>query len=177
MGTVAVLIDDGFDEPTFALVRRRLTDAGHVIAVLGTEVGRVVRGKSGKVEVIVEHAFAEHDPKEFDGLIVLAEPSRETDALDFLRKVGAETALAANPDGQQMLAAAGVRRVVRGAENGGDVAGAMLKMLHASPHADEPPSARHADYGRQTHGGQQYGTSGVSGQPVEDAGEVKDVEE
>jgi hypothetical protein len=168
MGTVAVVIGEDFDERALALVRRRLSEAGHVLTVLGGEVGQAVRGRHGSGEVIVEAALAEHAPADFDGVIVLATPDAEAAA--FLRRA-APVARAAEEGGNGGAAAAPTT---------GDVGvqlGAVLRRLQGTPQAGPQRGVRGADYGRQTHGGQSYGTDGVGGQPVEDTGTVKDVDD
>lgn len=70
MATIAIPIDDDFEDSEFTVPRDRLREAGHEIVTLGVERGRTVAGKRGKATVTVDASADECDPAVFDAVVI-----------------------------------------------------------------------------------------------------------
>lgn len=70
MAHVAFVLADGFEDSEFKVPYDRLRDAGHEIAVVGTEPGQEVSGKRGREMATIDSTADEVDPGAVDALVV-----------------------------------------------------------------------------------------------------------
>ncbi|MGH3656642.1 MAG: type 1 glutamine amidotransferase domain-containing protein [Micromonosporaceae bacterium] len=69
MGTVAFLLADMFEDAEFNEPWKRLADAGHQVAVIGSQRQMELTGKKG-AHTVTDMAIAEVRPDEFDALLI-----------------------------------------------------------------------------------------------------------
>jgi protease I len=69
MARIAMLLDDDFEDSEYRVPFDRLIDAGHEVEILGS-TRKVVKGKRGKEEARVTGLCAEHDPADYDAMVI-----------------------------------------------------------------------------------------------------------
>lgn len=70
MATVAVLIDDMFEESEYGKPAEAFLRAGHTLVHVGTESGRTVTGKQGEMSVDIDMSADEARIDRFDALLI-----------------------------------------------------------------------------------------------------------
>ena len=70
MAKVAILLGDGFEDSEFQVPYDRIRDAGHQVSVIGTQPGKEVKGKKGKVAFTPELGPDQVSASDFDALVV-----------------------------------------------------------------------------------------------------------
>lgn len=67
---VACVLTRGFEDSEFKQPYDALREAGHEVTIVGLEAGQKVEGDKGKETAVVDKAFAEVRPEQFDALFV-----------------------------------------------------------------------------------------------------------
>ena len=70
MAKVAFVLADDFEDSEFRVPYDRITEAGHQVAVVGTEAGKEVKGKQGKETFTIEATPDQVNADDFDALVV-----------------------------------------------------------------------------------------------------------
>jgi protease I len=71
MASVAVAIDQGFDDAAYTETVKALQARGHRVLIVGRKAGLSVKGKSGKTEVLIQSPFSTGSSGELDALMLL----------------------------------------------------------------------------------------------------------
>jgi len=67
---VACVLANGFEDSEFRQPYDALKQAGHQVAIVGMETGQRLNGDKGRETAIVEKAFSEVSPDDFDALFI-----------------------------------------------------------------------------------------------------------
>jgi len=67
---VACVLANGFEDSEFKQPYDALKAAGHQVTIVGLEAGQRLNGDKGRETAIVDKAFAEVSPDEFDALLI-----------------------------------------------------------------------------------------------------------
>jgi len=91
MATVAVIIDDQFEDSEYLQPAAAFREAGHQLVHVGLQEGKTVRGKKKATEVKVERAVGETSAADFDALLIPGgySPDKlraEPKAVDFVKQ-------------------------------------------------------------------------------------------
>jgi protease I len=70
MGTIAVLIDDYFEDSEYLEPVKALREAGHTIIPVGLQAGKVVVGKRNATKVEIVMAVKNGDVPHFSALLI-----------------------------------------------------------------------------------------------------------
>lgn len=70
MARVAFILEELFEDSEFRFPYDRLREAGHEIAVVGTEEGKRLKGKRGRETVMTERSIREVSADDFDALVI-----------------------------------------------------------------------------------------------------------
>ncbi|KMQ53033.1 ThiJ/PfpI family protein [Chitinispirillum alkaliphilum] len=70
MATIAVLVDNLFEDVEYDAPVEAFKNRGHKVVVLGLKKGALLRGKKGEKEVRVDMEVGSADPNSFDALFV-----------------------------------------------------------------------------------------------------------
>jgi protease I len=70
MATIAVLIDDLFEDVEYSEPAHAFTQAGHSLVHVGLAPGKIVHGKKEQTPVSIEKAASEITPADFDALLL-----------------------------------------------------------------------------------------------------------
>ena len=70
MAKVAFVLADDFEDSEFKVPYDRIRAAGHEVVVIGTEAGKQVTGKKGKVTCTLDATPGQVDASEFDALVI-----------------------------------------------------------------------------------------------------------
>lgn len=113
-GRVACLLGDGFEDSEFRVPYDRLQAAGYKVEIIGADVGKELKGKSGKETVKVEKSIADARPEDYQALLIPGGHSPDhirADArfVEFTRRFNdLKRPLAAVCHGPQLLMTAGL---------------------------------------------------------------------
>jgi protease I len=114
MASVAIPLDDDFEDSEFIVPYDRLTEAGHRVTVIGTESGKALVGKRHQATVTVESAAGDVEPEDFDAVVIPGGYSPDhlrvdRDVVEFVRRaVESGMPVAAVCHGPQLLIEADV---------------------------------------------------------------------
>jgi|SRR5579872_6996144 len=67
---VACILTDLYEDPEFDEPFKALREAGHDVTIVGVKAGAEVKGKQGKSTALVDKAFGDVTPEEFDALLI-----------------------------------------------------------------------------------------------------------
>jgi len=67
---VACVLANGFEDSEFKQPYDALKQAGHQVTIVGMETGQRLSGDKGRETAVVERAFSEVSPDDFDALLV-----------------------------------------------------------------------------------------------------------
>jgi protease I len=70
MARVAIILEELFEDSEFRFPYDRLREAGHELAVIGTEEGKRLKGKRGRELVMTERSIREVSADDFDALVI-----------------------------------------------------------------------------------------------------------
>lgn len=70
MATVAVIMDDWFEDVEYTQPAAAFEKAGHEIVIIGLEKGKVVTGKRQKVQATIQRSLGDVSVDEFDALLI-----------------------------------------------------------------------------------------------------------
>jgi protease I len=70
MARVAIIVGEGFEDSEFSTPFRRLRQAGHDIAVVGSKRGETLHGKRGKSEARIDHTATEIAVADYAALVI-----------------------------------------------------------------------------------------------------------
>lgn len=70
MSKIAAVITDYFEDSEFTQPAEAFREAGHEVITIGTEAGRIVKGKKEHTPVTVDRAIGDIVPDEFDALLI-----------------------------------------------------------------------------------------------------------
>jgi protease I len=70
MATIAVIIDDLFEDSEYTEPVKAFAGAGHRVVHVGLTAGATVRGKKAGTEVRIDRAVRDASPAEFDALLI-----------------------------------------------------------------------------------------------------------
>jgi protease I len=70
MSTVAVIIDDWFEDSEYTEPAKAFKEAGHTLVHVGLEKGAEVKGKKDGTPVAIDVPVAEADASDFDALLI-----------------------------------------------------------------------------------------------------------
>lgn len=70
MANVAFVLAEDFEDSEFRVPFDALLQAGHVIKILGTQVGVTVKGSKGKETVTIDELISDKDVNDFDALVI-----------------------------------------------------------------------------------------------------------
>lgn len=111
---IAVLLANDFEDSELRQPVDELEKAGHDVQILGTEKGTKLTGKQGEETVVTDAAIADHQPDQFDGVLIPGGYSpdqlrTEDAAVSFVKKsFESGRPIAAVCHGPQLLIEAGV---------------------------------------------------------------------
>lgn len=71
MASIAVAIDQGFDDAVYAKTVKALQARGHKVLIVGPRRGLRVKGKSGETTVLIQKSFGTGSSGELDALMLL----------------------------------------------------------------------------------------------------------
>lgn len=116
MAKIAVLVAEDFEDSELSIPMKRLVEAGHTVEVLGVQARQKLVGKHGKAKVKTDARIVDHEPEEYDALLIPGGHSPDNlraypPAVEFV-KCFAELGqpIAAICHGPQLLIEAGVVR-------------------------------------------------------------------
>ncbi|HET7465916.1 MAG TPA: DJ-1/PfpI/YhbO family deglycase/protease [Candidatus Dormibacteraeota bacterium] len=67
---IACVLAADYEDSEFQDPYQAFLQAGHDVTVVGLKAGDVLRGKKGQVDVLVEKAFGDVSPRDFDALFI-----------------------------------------------------------------------------------------------------------
>ena len=70
MATIAVIIDDYFEDSEYIEPVKAFKDVGHRVVHLGVQQGKVVRGKKKRTEVTIDKGLKHVNPVQYDALLL-----------------------------------------------------------------------------------------------------------
>jgi len=70
MATVAVIMDDWFEDVEYTQPAAAFEKAGHELVIIGLEKGKVVTGKRQKVQATIQRSLGDVSVDEFDALLI-----------------------------------------------------------------------------------------------------------
>ena len=70
MATVAVIMDDWFEDVEYTQPVAAFEKAGHELVIIGLEKGKVVTGKRQKVQATIQRSLGDVSVDEFDALLI-----------------------------------------------------------------------------------------------------------
>lgn len=70
MGTIAILIDEDFEDSEYTTPAQALKEAGHHITHIGLQKGTVVKGKKEQTPVTIDQSVNESSADDFDALLI-----------------------------------------------------------------------------------------------------------
>jgi len=70
MATVAVIIDDWFEDSEYTEPVKAFKEAGHEVVHVGLKAGSTVQGKKHGTKVTIEKAVSDVSPGDFDALLI-----------------------------------------------------------------------------------------------------------
>lgn len=109
MAKIAIPLGEDFEDAEFTVPQEHFIDEGHEVTVFGASKGRVVVGKRGAAEVVLDDEAGKLDPDHFDALVIPGgySPDKlrlEKDVVDFVKRfVNTGKPVAAICHGPQLL--------------------------------------------------------------------------
>jgi deglycase len=70
MAKVAICIASGYEDSELDIPRERLRDAGHEVVIVGTDLGKRLKGKRGRSSITVQKTAREVAASDFDALLI-----------------------------------------------------------------------------------------------------------
>jgi protease I len=91
MARIAILIENMFEDPEYAIPAREFTAAGHTLEHLGLQKGAVVKGKQGEASVTIDTLVGEAPVERYDALFIPGGYSPDKlrahpEAVEFVRR-------------------------------------------------------------------------------------------
>jgi len=70
MSRIAFVVGEDFEDSELRKPCAALRQSGHVVEIVGVEVGKHIKGKKGESEVTIEKAAKDADPSSYDALVI-----------------------------------------------------------------------------------------------------------
>lgn len=67
---IAILVTNQFEDSEYAVPVQAFKEKGHEITLIEMEKGKTVKGRQGKIEVVIDQSIDDVSPEEFDALFI-----------------------------------------------------------------------------------------------------------